>query len=58
MPSIPAFIYNFRDEDRDSMDYELGDNISTGKVKRTCCQSVNQNILMQTILTGIHESSV
>ncbi|CAG2175043.1 unnamed protein product, partial [Oppiella nova] len=47
--AISAFIYSFRDEDWDSMDYELGDNILSGRVK----QNLNENILMQTILKGI-----
>ncbi|CAG2114853.1 unnamed protein product, partial [Medioppia subpectinata] len=50
--AISSFIYSFRDEEWDSMDYELGTDVSTGTLK----QELSQNILMQTIMNGIRDN--
>ncbi|CAG2107225.1 unnamed protein product [Medioppia subpectinata] len=50
--AISSFIYSFRDEEWDSMDYELETDVSTGSLK----QELSQNILMQTIINGIRDN--
>ncbi|CAG2113775.1 unnamed protein product, partial [Medioppia subpectinata] len=50
--AISSFIYSFRDEEWDSMDYELGTDVSTGTLK----QELSRNLLMQTIMKGIRDN--
>ena len=51
---ISSFIYSFRDETWDSMDYELGEDFKTGIIRK----ELDNNVLMQTILNGIKDCNL